>query len=226
MLLPGMHGDGELFSDFMKALPSDFASTALRYSNDVCLSYADHLRAVELSATEYDPSVMLGESFSSPIAIQFAAKDLPNLKALVISAGFATSPVRGFLRLVGPLLAPVLAHFPVSKIGARMMVSGQVVPGSAPARMRAAIGAVKPKVLMDRVQSVLKCNVLEDLIKVRVPVLYLQARYDGLVNPVCLEEMKQVKPDIEVVVMDGPHMLLQCLPRQAAEIVANFVRRL
>lgn len=226
VLLPGMHGDGELFSDFMKALPEDFASTAPSYPNDVPLSYTDLLRAVQHSAAECGPFVMLAESFSTPLAIQFAAKNPSNLKGLAISAGFATSPVRGFLRLVSPFVGPILGHLPVSKLGARIMVAGPMIPRSAPVRMRAAIAAVKPKVLMDRVRSVLECNVLDELCKIKAPILFLQARYDRLVSPVCLEEMMQVKPEIEVVVVDGPHMLLEQMPRQTAKIVAEFVRRL
>lgn len=226
VLLPGMHGDGELFSDFIKALPEDFASTAPAYQNAVCLSYADHLRVVEHSASEYGPFVILGESFSSPIAIQFAATNPPNLKGLVISAGFATSPVRGILRGIAPIFIPVLSYVPVNKIGARVMVPGPVPPNSASARMRAAIAAVEPKVLMHRVQSVLRCNVLEELRKVTVPILYLQARYDRLVNPICLEEMRRVKPDIEVVQLKSSHMLLQQIPQETARLVTDFVRRL
>lgn len=226
VLLPGMHGDGELFSDFIKALPEDFASTTPLYPNDVCLSYADHLRAVEHSASEYGPFVMLAESFSTPIAIQLAATNQPNLKGLVISAGFATSPVRGVLRWIAPILVPVLSYVPVNKIGARVMVPGPAPPNSTSACMRAAIAAVKPKVLMHRVQSVLRCNVLEELRKVTVPILYLQARHDRLVNPICLEEMMRVKPEIEVMQLKGPHMLLQQMPQEAAEIVGEFVRRL
>ena len=226
MLLPGMHGAGELFSDFMRALPGDFASSARSYPKDVCLSYADHLRAIEDSAVDFGPFVMLGESFSSTIAIQFAGKRPRNLKGLVLSAGFATSPVRGFLQWIAPAVVPVLSCLPVNKIGARVMVPGEMRPGSPPARMRDAIAAVRPKVLMDRVQSVLACDALEDLRRIEVPVLYLQARYDGLVNSVCLKEMRQVKPDIEVEVFNSSHMILQEKPQEAAEIVARFVRRL
>lgn len=226
MLLPGMHGNGELFSDFMKALPENFASTAPVYPNNVCLSYTDHLRAVGHSASEYDSFVMLAESFSTPIAIRFAATTPPNLKGLVISAGFATSPVRGVLRRIAPMLISVLSYVPVNKIGARVMVPGPAPPNSTSAHMRAAIAAVKPKVLMHRVQSVVGCNVLEDLRKVAVPILYLQARYDRLVSPICLEEMRRVRPEIEIVQLKGSHMLLQQMPQEAAEIVARFVRRL
>jgi pimeloyl-[acyl-carrier protein] methyl ester esterase len=226
VLLPGMHGDGELFSDFMRALPDDLASTAWSYVNDVCQSYADHLREVESVVAEWGSFVVLGESYSSTIAIQFAARRSPNLKGLILSAGFATSPVRGVLQWIAPAAVPVLSYLPVNKIGARIMVPGEMRPGSASARMRDAIAAVRPKVLMDRVRSVLRCNALEELRKVEAPVLYLQARYDRLVNPVCLKEMQRVKPVIEVEVFDSSHMILQERPQEAAEIVAKFVRRL
>ena len=173
-----------------------------------------------------EPYVIVAESFSTPLAIQFAGKNPPNLEGLVLSAGFATSPVRGALQWLSPIMAPLLAHFPVCGIGAKIMVPGSMDPGSALARMRAAIAAVEPEIMMDRVRSVVECNALEELRKIKVPVLYLQATRDFLVNPVCLEEMRRVKPEIEVVVMDGPHVILQLMPRQAAEIIAGFVRRL
>jgi hypothetical protein len=38
--------------------------------------------------------------------------------------------------------------------------------------------------------------------------------------------MRRVKPEIEVVVLNGAHILLQLMPRQSAEIVARFARQL
>lgn len=79
---------------------------------------------------------------------------------------------------------------------------------------------------MDRVRTVVACNALEELREVKAPILYMQARHDRLVNAVCLEEIRRAKPEVEVVVLDGTHVLLQQMPRETAEIVAEFVRRL
>ncbi len=226
VLLPGIYGTGELFSDFIDALPREFAARAVHYPNDVCLSYAELLGIVQNEVPASEPYVIVAESFSTPLAIQFAGMNPLNLKGLVLSAGFATSPVRGALQWLSPIMAPLLAHLPICGIGAKILVPESKDPESALARMRVAIASVEPKVMMDRVQSVVGCNALEELGKIKVPVLYLQATRDFLVNPVCLEEMRQVKPEIEVVVMDGPHVILQLMPRQAVEIVADFVRRL
>ena len=105
------------------------------------------------------------------------------------------------------------------------MVSGSHAPDSILGRLRRAINSVRPAVLADRVRCVLACDVRDDLRQVNVPILYLRAAHDLLVNPACLEEMLSVKPDIEVVVLDGAHVLLQLMPRQSANVVAEFVGR-
>jgi pimeloyl-ACP methyl ester carboxylesterase len=221
-----MYGTGELFADFVEALPSTFAAQVAGYPNDIFLSSAELLDLVRSTVPASDPYVIVAESFSTPLAIQFAATNPPNLKGLVLSAGFATSPVRGLLRFLTPFLAPILSHLPVNEFGVTIVLFGSTAPQALQARVRAAIVSVKPKVLMDRVRAVVACNALAELREINVPVLYMQARRDGLVNAVCLEEIRRVKPEIEVVVLDGSHMLLQTMPQQTAEIVANFVRRL
>jgi pimeloyl-ACP methyl ester carboxylesterase len=220
-----MYGTVELFSDFAAALPGGIAAQAVGYPNDISLSYAELLELVRSSFPASAPYVIVAESFSTPLAIQFAAMHPANLKGVVLSAGFATSPVRGLLRFLTPFLAPLLSLVPVNEFGATLMTHGSTVPEPQQAQLRAAIACVQPRVLMDRVRAVVACNVLDDLRRVNVPVLYLQARYDRLVNAACLEEIRRVKPDIEVVVLDSSHMLLQQVPSEAAQIVLDFVRR-
>lgn len=226
VLLPGLHGTGELFADFIAALPGEFSVQVVGYPNDVSLSYAELLGMVRGLVPTAEPYVIVAESFSTPLAIQFAAGSPPNFKGVVLSAGFATSPVRGFLRFVTPFLAPLLAYLPVNRFGGQIMLFGSTAPKALQERILAAIASVAPRVLMDRVQAVVACNVLDDLRGIKAPMLHLQARYDSLVSSVCLEEMRRVKPDIEVMVLDGSHMLLQQMPELMAEIVVDFVRRL
>jgi pimeloyl-[acyl-carrier protein] methyl ester esterase len=219
-----MHGSGELFADFASALPTSFDTHSLSYPNDVLLSNLELLDLIRSFVPASEPYILLAESFSTPLAIQFAATNPPNLKGLILCAGFATSPVRGAIRFLAPYLAPVLPFLPAGVAGA-IMVSGSHAPDSILGRLRGAIDSVRPAVLVDRVQSVLACDVLDDLRRVTVPILYMQAAHDRLVSPVCLEEMRRVKPEIEVAVLNGAHVLLQLMPRQSAEVVANFARR-
>lgn len=226
VLLPGMYGTGDLFTDFAQVISGSFPSQIVSYPNDVCLSFAELLGLVRTVVPASERYVIVAESFSTPLAIQFAATNPPNLMGVVLSAGFATSPVRGVLRWLTPYLAPLLAYTPVNEFGARLMLYGSKAPQELIERIRAAIASVRPKVLMDRVQSVVSCNVLGELREVKVPMLFLQARHDGLVSAACADEIRRAKPEIEFVVLDASHLLLQQMPHQTAEIVADFVRRL
>lgn len=221
-----MYGTGNLFADFVKALPSTFSTQVVEYPNDISLSYPELLDLVRFSVPTSEPFVIVAESFSTPLAIQFAATNPTNLKGLVLCAGFATSPVRGLLRFVTPFLAPILSYLPVSGIAGRIAVFGSTAPERLQSSLRDAVASVRPRVLMDRVQTVVACDALEQLRAVKVPILYMQARCDHLVNAVCLDEIRRANPKIEVVVVDGTHMLFQQMPRETAEIVAKFVRRL
>lgn len=218
-----MHGTEELFADFVSALSSE--TRVLSYPNNIRLSNSELLDLIRSFVPASDPFIIIAESFSTPLAIQFAAANPSNLKGLILCAGFATSPLRGALRFLGRYLAPILPFVPAGVAGA-IMVSGSHASQSTLGRLRAAINSVRPAVFVDRVHYVLACNALEELRRIEMPVLYMQAAHDRLVNPVCLEEMRRAKPEMEVVVLDGPHILLQIMPQLAAEIVADFVRRL
>lgn len=225
-LLPGMYGTGELFADFERALSVEFAAERIAYPNGRFLSYAELLELLRSRVPASEPYVIVAESYSTPLAIQFAATHPENLKGLVLSTGFATSPMRGLLRAVCLFLMPLMPYLPVPEFAAGFVLMRSSAPDSLQARVRDAVASPKPEVLRDRARVALTCNALEELSAVDVPLLYLQARHDRLVSAACLEDIQRVKPEVETVVFDGPHLLLQTMPLETAEIVANFVRRL
>jgi pimeloyl-ACP methyl ester carboxylesterase len=58
---------------------------------------------------------------------------------------------------------------------------------------------------------------------ISVPVMYIQAQQDRLVGPSCLEEIRRIKPQIEIAKIEGPHLIIQREPKQSADIVARFI---
>jgi hypothetical protein len=79
VLLTGMDGTGDLFEPLIKALPG-IEIQVIRYPLDRSLSYPELLSLVTSSLSGSEPFALLAESFSTPIAIQLAAKRPPNLK--------------------------------------------------------------------------------------------------------------------------------------------------
>lgn len=226
ILLPGMDGTGELFTDFADALPELFETVVVRYPSDRFLPYSELASIVRKSCPVSGPFVLLAESYSTPLAIQYAAANPANLAALVVCAGFASSPVWGWRRVLASLLAPIMFRIPLPKFAAEFWLLGPNAPSSLLTAVQAAISSVKPNVLAARVREVITCEVLAELEQITVPILYIQAKQDRLVRVKCLEDIRRIKPQIRVAKLDGSHLLLQREPRKSAELVSEFLRRL
>jgi pimeloyl-[acyl-carrier protein] methyl ester esterase len=224
VLLPGMDGAGDLFTGFIAALPDSIQPQIVRYPKDQCLSYPELLKLVQAPVCE--PFVLLAESFSSPLAIQFAATSPPNLKALILCAGFTSSPIIGWRRTLALWMAPILFRIPLYGWAARLFLIGPSTPPLLLAEVRAAVSSVRSEVLTDRLRNVLTCDAREELAEIVVPILCLTAKHDRLVNESSLKEVRNTHPQAIVAEVDGPHLILQGEPRISAEIVADFVRQL
>jgi len=221
-----MDGTGELFADFVKALPVGYEVEVMRYPADRFLSY-DQLMALTQSALSTpEPFVLVAESFSTPLAAQLAATQPPNLKGIVLCAGFATSPVRGWLRSLCLLLAPAPFNVSLPEFAVRYWLAGSNVSPRLIAAVQTAISSVKPAVLSARFRAVLACDVRAELGKIAVPILYLQAEQDRVVNKSCLEEIRRIKPQTALTVIAGPHLLFQREPQLTADVVTEFIRQL
>jgi pimeloyl-ACP methyl ester carboxylesterase len=222
VLLPGMHGTGEPFSEFMKAIPEPKRIEGLCYPTDVSLSYEQLLKVIQSFVPASDPYFLLAESFSTPVAIQFAATNPNNLKGLILCAGFASSPLTGPGRIAVSLLAPLLFRLPVFELAMNRFLIGPNPPEPLQASVRPAVSSVKPSVLTARLRAVLSCDAREALSHIAVPILCIQATKDKVVPKSCLEEIQRIKPDIRVAQIDGPHLILQRKPRESADAITKF----
>jgi len=224
VLLPGMDGTGELFSEFIAALPPLCETVIVRYPTEEPHSYQELEQIVRAAWPVSEPFILVAESFSTPLAIQYAATHPANLAGLVLCVGFAASPVRGWRRLLGSLLAPLLLRVPLPNFAAKLWLVGPDPSGALLIAVERAISSVQPRVLAARLRAVLTCDVRADLNDIEVPILYLQANGDRLVAASCLETIQRIKPDVKVVSLDGPHLLLQRKPQITAEAVVEFAR--
>src|SRR5260370_34050132 len=166
-----MDGTGELFDPFVKALPRSFTTEIVRYPPNRCLTSSELLHLLDSTAFGSEPFVLIAESFSSPLAFQWAATNPPNLKGLVICAGFTTSPIRGALRSIFRLLSPFcfLVTPPASAI--KLLLVGRDAPSSLGAAVRSALSSVRPAALSRRVRIVLTSAARADVSTVTFTVV-------------------------------------------------------
>lgn len=225
MLLPGMDGTCELYMPLMEALSEFEEISAPAYPTASYLNYEALLPRV-VAAGPQKPFVLVAESYSTPLAIRYAATRPANLKGLVLCAGFASSPVRGWRRWATWMLSPILFRLPKSDAAVRHFLLGAGASQELIRDVREAIGEVKPKVLGARLREILRCDARAELAKIDVPVLYLAAEWDTLVGPECLEEILRAKSDVDVERIPGPHLLFQREPALGATAIEEFVRRI
>jgi pimeloyl-ACP methyl ester carboxylesterase len=224
VLLPGMDGTGDLFAPFVAAMQGEFRCVVVRYPSGEVLDY-DALEAVVRTALPQDePYVLLGESFSGPIAVSLAASAPVHLKGLILCCSFVRNPrpMLSCLRLAVPALPVSL--LPVHAI-ARMLLH----PLSTPALCQSVAQSVKqvsPSALRARLKAVLTVDVSEKLAACAVPVLYLQARHDRVVPGSAAQDIARLVPAVQTARLPAPHFLLQTMPSQAAVAVRSFVEQL
>lgn len=220
ILLPGLDGTGLLFEPFLKKRPDGILPKVISYPEKEVFSYEALENKVWSMLPDDESFFMLGESFSGPIALNLAARMPRNLKGVILSASFVESPVPGWLKLLPLNLMTRLS--PPSAVIQYVLLNGAVNPEIIRLVKKAA-GSVTPDVISGRVRSVLKVNVSKALQQIKVPILYLGGLKDRLVNGGSCRLIKKIRPDVEVVEIDGPHLLLQIEPEAAWKAIEDFM---
>jgi pimeloyl-ACP methyl ester carboxylesterase len=221
VLLPGMDGTGELFARFVRALGPGIEARVLRYPVDRPWGYVELLAFVREALPVERPYVLLAESFSGPIGIQVAAQAPPQLQGLVLCCTFASNPRPAMRPFGGLLRALPLGAMPVAPLGRMLM--GRDFESALNADLAAAMRQLPAAVVRARLKAVLGVDATAELRRVVAPVLYLRAKEDLVVPRSAGARIAEIKPDVEMAGMPGPHFLLQTRPAEVAAVVKRFM---
>ena len=224
VLLPGMDGTGCLFDPIVAALGPGFRVIVVSYPTDAALGY----EALEAIARRSMPTkgafIVLGESFSGPIAISLAASRPKGLVGLILCCTFVRNPrpaFKPFQALSGFL---PIGRAPDRALNFFLLGALAGCPSSAP--LKAAVSQVSDSASRARLRAVMDVDVSAKMRSVRVPVLYLQAARDRVVPRAAGAYLRTIHPATALISIDGPHCLLQVAPIQAAGAIARFAKDL
>jgi pimeloyl-ACP methyl ester carboxylesterase len=221
VLLPGMDGTGVFFEDFAAALQPEFNPIIVRYPNDPSLGYAELEAIARASLPSNEPFLILGESFSGPIAISIAASNPPGLLGLILCVTFARNP-HPLLPLVCAILKPLPA-WRLPRFIQEPNIFGRFNSPYLRAKLDEVRNRVSQKTLKARLEAVASVDVSDKLRRVTVPALYLRATNDRVVSGASSNYIRKVTPRIDLVEFDAPHLLPQTVPQAAKAEIANFV---
>ena len=222
VLLPGMDGTGIMFEPFVQAAAS-FETRVVGYPAALT-AYAECIAFARTQLPVDRPFLLLGESFSGPVAIALAAEHPEGLRGLVLSSTFARNP-RPNLTWLAPLLRllpPMRLPMPWLR---RLLLGGQ-----ASESLNRLVGTMLPQVptatLKHRLLAVGAVDFTALLAQIRVPVLALCASQDRLVPKAATAWVRAHRHQLDTVTLCGPHWLLQTRPEACAQAIQGFVDRL
>ena len=223
VVLPGLDGTATLHTEFVTSVSPAFDSvTVVPYPPDQALGYVALEALVRTSLPPAAPFVLLGESFSGPIALSIAANPPPNLVGIVLSTTFAKSPV--------PLLSPLAVFTRIAPVRAlplallSWLLLGRWTTPHLEASLQSALLAVSPAVLRFRVAEAMRADVSASLGVVAAPVLYLRAIHDRLLSAATGRHILSAIPQCTATDIMGPHLLLQAAPQDCAHAVGDFAK--
>jgi pimeloyl-ACP methyl ester carboxylesterase len=216
ILLPGMDGTGGLLRVLADQLALHRPVQLFAYPLDQPLSYAQ-LTTYVVERAPNRPFVVLGESFSGPIAIEIAATH-PQAIGLVLASSFARHPLPAqFAALTGLL---DLRWLPKRLIATALM--GSTATPELTARLHQVLATLPHEILQFRAREVLRVDKRDRLREITCPVLCLHGRFDYLVNRRQVDEIVIAQPRCQMHWFDSAHMLLATHPEAAVKAINHF----
>ncbi|MCF7750598.1 alpha/beta hydrolase [Bacillus subtilis subsp. subtilis] len=222
VLLPGLDATGTQHAVFAAAMQRHgVAVKVVAYPRDRALGYEALQAWVRQRLPVDDDYVLLGESFSGPIALAIAALPPPRLRGLILSTTFARSPWRALRHLQSLLYWAPARALPMQALS--WLLLGRWSSLTLRTALAAALASVDAEVLRTRAIAALEVDVAPLARTLQVPVLCLHARHDRLLPARCQRHLSALLPAHATTTMEGPHLMLQARPEAAAACIRAFV---
>jgi pimeloyl-ACP methyl ester carboxylesterase len=227
ILLPGLDGTGDFFEPLLGELGDIVRTRVIRYPVHGCYDYDSCRELVRAELPTDGPYVLLGESFSGPIAIGLAAEAPRGLAGVILSSSFAGNP-RPWVSLI---IRPILPYLPFHGSGtslrlSRFLVLGRWITPALRELHQHILARVPAATIRRRLEAVADCDLREALARIRVRMMCFVAEQDRLIPRSAARSIQRHAPTVRIVELDGPHCLLQCRPKEAAERIREFLQSL
>jgi pimeloyl-ACP methyl ester carboxylesterase len=219
VLLPGMDGTGDLFERFVRFAPAEFQPIVIalpeRDSYDALVDAID----AQLPHARF---VVVGESFSGPLALRVARRASDRVAALVLCNSFIAPPRRWLLRMLPwrwIFALPVLSRW------IRRLLVGRTASNDLVDAVRHAIAKTSKDVLASRMRIIQQLDDEELLRTIECPILDLRGIHDVLVPLRTGDAIRRINQRVQTATIAAPHLLLQVAPEAAWRAIQVFMKR-
>lgn len=221
LLLPGLNGSNRLFAPLLPHLPDNLTVECLELPEEGAQDYQSLADALlpKLGST---PFVLLGESFSGPLARMLAQRTPTGIRGLIFAATFARQP--------SPLLSLIqfLPLPPPSLLARRRLIRRFCVGRDASEELVTLIADEIRRLPAARIQARLKvlARLREPVLPLTFPCLCLMPLNDHLVSMRERHSIADGCENIRTKEIAGPHFLLQSRPEECAAAIVAFLNEL
>ena len=221
VLLPGLDGTGILFKPFIEVLSSEIKVQVISYPTDKKLSYPELVDFV-LSKLPNEDFILVGESFSGPIAYQVALNKPEHLLSVVFVATFLTAPKKKLLNLTKILPTKLFLKMPIPNVLVKNYLFGSGISDEIIELFKKTLKIVSPEIFLFTLGEISKLHRHQEACDIKA--IYIQATDDKLVPNSSVEKFKKVFKNITILCLEGTHFILQANPMACAEIIENEIR--
>jgi pimeloyl-ACP methyl ester carboxylesterase len=220
-LLPGLDGTGRLFQWLTAGYNGAVPLQVVSYPADARLGYRELTEYVRTLIGRRNV-IVLGESFSGPIAVEIAASMPEQVKGIILAATFVRSPWPAWLVRMSARLNPGLALRPLLNA----ILRGRNTDAILNSEIEKILTEMPPEVRSKRLREVADADVRNRMQVVQCPILVLHGTKDWLVPRTSVEQSVKSNPGATLQLFDGPHMLLQTNAGAATRAIEAFVGKI
>ena len=189
----------------------------IAYSADPTLGYAELAELIQ-EQLPLAPFVILGESFSGPLAIEIAATEKERVKGLVLAGSFAKHPLP---RLFAPLSK--LYHRTLAPLWlVRLLLLSGFGDRALKDKVSSVLRSLPNAVVRKRLSEVVRVDKTAQLSEINCPLVYLRGTKDWLIGKASVDLITQHSKDCKIVEIPGPHLLLSVNAQNTAQYLARF----
>jgi len=207
-ILPGLDGSDSLLHRFADLAPPNVSVRILALPDDPKADY-DCLVSQISAMIGSTPCHLIAESFSGPIGILLAHRIPEVVSRLTLVASFASAPTPSIARY---LPWSLLFRLPMPRFIAKRYFLGSAT--SLIPNLRAAIRTTSVPTLVQRIRCVMNVNVTDELSEIKCPIDYVRPSKDRLIPDWSFRNLLMINPNIYVIPIDGPHLIMQAKPEE------------
>ncbi len=220
VLLPGLDGSSSLRAEFAEDLAAIMPCEVVSYPSVGCDDYPAAENAARAALPGEGQFLLMGESFSGPLAISIAASKPPGLIGVVLCASFARNP-HPLLSFFWPLAGIGRPAWLVFRLLSELLLDRWSTRDRA-SKLGGAVVAVSPQILRARLRAVHRVDVSRELASLNVPLLAIVAEHDRVVPSSAAAHVQTIYPRAKAVTVAGPHSLLQANPVGVVDAIREF----